>query len=195
MPEFFSRGELFHRRWAYEGAARGATRVVTASEHSRDRLVQAAGVDPDRIDVVPLGIDHERFRPGPVEGDAAVLEPLALPERFLVYPANLWPHKNHERLLEALGECADREISLVLTGQEYGRGARLMETAARVGVAGRVRHLGYVERAAVPALYRGGDGHGLPEPLRGLRLARDRGDGVRLPGGRVAERLARRGGR
>jgi glycosyltransferase involved in cell wall biosynthesis len=154
LPGFFSRAERFHRRWAYEGAARAATRVITASDYSRARLIEAAGVKADRVDVVPLGIDHARFRPGPRDADADLLRGLELPERFLVYPANLWPHKNHRRLVEALALARDRDIELVLTGQDYGRLRRLTAEARAAGVAERVRHLGYLDRDAVPALYR-----------------------------------------
>ncbi|MDX6648924.1 MAG: hypothetical protein QOJ97_875, partial [Solirubrobacteraceae bacterium] len=154
MPEFFSRAERAYRRIAYDRAARRATVVVTSSAHARDRVADLVGVDSDRIEVVPFGIDHGRFGPGPVAGDDDVLAGLDLPGRFVVYPANLWPHKNHERLVAALARTRDAELGLVLTGQAYGRLEALMETAGRHGVADRVRHLGFVPAAVQPALYR-----------------------------------------
>jgi glycosyltransferase involved in cell wall biosynthesis len=153
-PEFFSRAERLHRRWAYEGAARRATLVVTGSEYSKRRLTHSAGVDPDRIEVVPLGIDLTRFRPQAGDDDPRLLEALGLPPRFLVYPANLWPHKNHGRLVEALAATGDTKLELVLTGQDYGRLDGLMQRARSAGVSDRVRHLGYVPHATLPALYR-----------------------------------------
>jgi glycosyltransferase involved in cell wall biosynthesis len=154
MPEFFSRAERAYRHFAYDRAAREATLVVTSSAHSRERAIELAGVDPERIEVVALGIDHTRFSLEPAEGDDGLLAPLDLPERFVVYPANLWPHKNHERLLTALGRAEDRSLELILTGQPYGRLDALMARARDAGVAGRVRHLGFVEAGVVPALYR-----------------------------------------
>jgi len=148
MPEFFSRAEREYRRIAYDRAARNATLVVTSSEHSRERAAELARVDRDRIEVVPLGIDHSRFRP---DGEDAALD---LPDRYVFYPANLWRHKNHERLVEALGMVDDRSLALVLTGQPYGRLNALMEVARRAGVADRVHHLGFVDADAVPTLYR-----------------------------------------
>ena len=72
-----------------------------------------------------------------------------------LYPAALWPHKNHERLLRGARSAARRELSLVLTGATCGRGAALRGTAERAGVGDRVHHLGWVPAAVVPALYRG----------------------------------------
>jgi glycosyltransferase involved in cell wall biosynthesis len=153
MPEFFSRAERTYRRFAYDRAARQATLVITSSEHSRERAIELVGVDPGRVEVVPLGIDHERFRPDPAD-DHSALAGFDLPERFVVYPANLWPHKNHARLVAALARTSDRSLELVLTGQPYGRLDALMDEARRAGVSERVHHLGFVRSDALPALYR-----------------------------------------
>jgi glycosyltransferase involved in cell wall biosynthesis len=168
LPEFFSRGERAFRRWAYEGAARRATLVVTGSEYSKARLVESAGVEAERVEVVPLGIDRRRFDPAAADGDAELLRGLDLPSRFVIYPANLWPHKNHLRLVEALALAEDRDLALVLTGQDYGRLAALLDHAERLGVRERVRHLGYVARDAVPALYRNALGMVFPSLYEGF---------------------------
>ena len=153
LPRFFSRAERAYRRWAYDGAARGATLVVAMSEHTRSRLVELLGIAPERVEVVHHGIDARRFAPAG-DGDGRLLGQLELPDRFVVYPGNLWPHKNHERLVEALAASADRDLSLVLTGQTWRRLDGLLELARRRGVAERVRHLGYVEAETLAALYR-----------------------------------------
>jgi glycosyltransferase involved in cell wall biosynthesis len=168
LPAFFSRGERLFRRWAYEGAARRATVVVTGSEYSKRRLAESAGVDADRIEVVPLGIDHERFQPNPREGEDVLLQGLGLPERFVVYPANLWRHKNHLRLLDALALTSDRKLGLVLTGQPYDRLEEVTAHARRLGLGERVHHLGYVDRELVPALYRAAVGMVFPSLYEGF---------------------------
>jgi glycosyltransferase involved in cell wall biosynthesis len=142
LPQLFSRGERLFRRWAYDGAARSADLVITSSEYSRERLREYVGAE--NVEVVHLGIDLQRFTPEPGPDDERLLAELGVPERFVIYPANLWPHKNHDRLLEAFARVADDELELVLTGATYGR-----------TVSGeRVRHLGFVPHAAVPALFR-----------------------------------------
>ena len=115
--------------------------------------MESAGVDPARVEVVHLGIDHELFTPDG-SGDEARLEGLGLPERFVVYPANMWPHKNHERLVEAFARVEAGDARARAHRQPYGRRERVMERARTLGIAARVRHLGHVARAALPALYR-----------------------------------------
>ena len=88
----------------------------------------------------------------------------------MVYPANLWPHKNHGRLLEALALVRDRELAIVLTGQHVGRLAALEGAAARLGLSGRVRHLGFVDRGSLPHLYRRAVGMVFPSLFEGFGL-------------------------
>jgi glycosyltransferase involved in cell wall biosynthesis len=154
MPQLFSRFERRFRAWAYDGSARSADLVIALSGHAREGIVRHAGVSPDRIVVIPHGIDHERFRPDGDDEGADLVDRLDLPERFLVYPANLWPHKNHARLVEALSLMQDREIELVLSGSDYGRLGAVEEAVLRFGVSGRVSHVGFVPDPAVPEILR-----------------------------------------
>ncbi|MGZ6707639.1 MAG: glycosyltransferase family 4 protein [Solirubrobacteraceae bacterium] len=168
-PEWMSTPERLYRRLAYDAAAQHATRVVTATEHARREICRHLGIGVDRIDVIPHGIDHERFAPAPVASDAQALAGLPLPERFVFYPANLWPHKNHERLVDALARTTP-DVALVLCGQGYGRLDALRERARALGVADRLTHLGHVPGAALPALYRRAAGMIFPSLFEGFGI-------------------------
>ena len=154
LPHLFSRAERTFRRWAYDGSARRAQVVVTSSHFSKQRIVEMLGIDEARVEVVHLGIDHRRFHPDAESGDAEALGNIRLPARFALYPANLWPHKNHERLLEALALLRGDRLDVVLTGQDYGRLDALNGRARELGVERRVHHLGHVSPQALAALYR-----------------------------------------
>ncbi|MEZ4571259.1 MAG: glycosyltransferase [Thermomicrobiales bacterium] len=43
--------------------ARAATRIITPSEQTRDDLAREYGVASSKIDVIPHGVDRDRFRP------------------------------------------------------------------------------------------------------------------------------------
>ena len=152
LPESFPPAERLFRRWAYDGAGRRADLVVTISEHARAQIAAMEGIGPDRVESVPLGVDTGRFNQSPTEGDRALAA--RLPARFVVYPANLWPHKNHARLVEALAHVPDRDLHLVLSGQTYGRLDALLGHARRAGVADRITHAGYLQPEEMPALLR-----------------------------------------
>jgi glycosyltransferase involved in cell wall biosynthesis len=146
LPRLFSRAERAFRAVAYHRSARGAARVVVSSAFVRDRAVARLRLDPARIRVIPFGIDHSRFRPGDDER-----------EPFLLYPARVWPHKNHARLLDAFAELRRErpELRLVLTGGGNPPAAPGVEARGQVS-ADEVVSL-YRRAAAVvfPSLYEG----------------------------------------
>jgi len=154
LPEQWSAGGRAWRWLTYHRAARAATMVVTGSEYARKRIIELVGVRAERIVVIHYGVDHARFNPQPQPTDASLTARLGLPERFVYYPAGVWPHKNHRRLLEAFALLPDRQLGLVLTGASTGRLAGLLERARELGVAERVHFVGFVPDADLPALYR-----------------------------------------
>ena len=97
LPEYFPRWELVYRRALYGASARRSRIVIAISEHARETLVERLALDPERVRTIHLGVDLERFSPADVAR-----------EPFLLYPANAWPHKNHERLFEAVRAVASR---------------------------------------------------------------------------------------
>jgi glycosyltransferase involved in cell wall biosynthesis len=152
FPQFFSRAERAYRRLVYGWTVRKSRIVITISEHAREALIQRLGLDPQRVRAVYLGVDLDRFTP-----DDRTREP------FLLYPANRWPHKNHERLLDAFALVrADRPaLRLILTGAGHER----TQVPAGVTVRGHVPLHQLVElyRSAAalvyPSLY---EGFGIP---------------------------------
>src|SRR5438067_7030528 len=90
LPALFPRAERALRRALWHPSLRRAERVIVISEFVRERAVAALRLDPAKIRVVPLGLDHAALAPATGER-----------EPFLLYPARGWPHKNHARLFEA----------------------------------------------------------------------------------------------
>jgi glycosyltransferase involved in cell wall biosynthesis len=166
LPELFSRAERVYRALAYDRAARHADLVVTCSEHARGRIAEHLDISPERIHVVYLGIDHNRFS-SESDDDERTLAGVPVPDRYVIYPANLWPHKNHGRLLQAFRNV-DRPLELVLTGQTLGREAWLAALASELGIADRVHHLGHVDASLLPALYRRAEGMVFPSLYEGF---------------------------
>jgi glycosyltransferase involved in cell wall biosynthesis len=152
FPEFFSRAELAYRRRVYGWTVRKSRIVITISEHAREALVERLGLDPERVRAIHLAVDHERFTP-----DGRAREP------FLLYPANRWRHKNHERLFAAFAVVRRErpDLRLVLTGAGH-EGPSLPEGVESRGHVSLDELVGLYRSAAAlvyPSLY---EGFGIP---------------------------------
>lgn len=75
--------------------------------------------------------------------------------KFFIYPAKMWPHKNHLFLLRAFRQLVDLEplAKLVLTGDDSGaQGELVTHEIRRLGIEGSVFRLGFVDVATLGAL-------------------------------------------
>jgi glycosyltransferase involved in cell wall biosynthesis len=147
-------------------AARRGTLILADSEVGRDDLLEcyaSCGLTPDRVLVLPFTIPPS-LRPAAVDEETArVRRRYRLPERYVFYPAQFWPHKNHARLVEALGVLErrmGRRVDLVLAGSSASELhastlARVLTSAQRLGVQDQVHYLGYVDDDDMTGLYGG----------------------------------------
>jgi phosphatidylinositol alpha-1,6-mannosyltransferase len=132
--------------------------LVANSDWTRDRcltLLNELDVDasPERVRVVPLGADHEFFRPG--IDTREVRERYGLGEgRWLLSVARLTRHKGIDTALQALARLRTRyptlRYAVVGTGEEH---EALAAEARDLGVADIVRFLTDVPDSDLPALY------------------------------------------
>jgi glycosyltransferase involved in cell wall biosynthesis len=147
-PGFFSRAEREYRRVVYGWTARRSKLLVAISAHVKQTLVERLGFEPERVRVIHLGVDLDRFSPGD-----RVREP------FLLYPANRWRHKNHERLFEALALIRRErpDVRLVLTGAGHeGKPVPAgVESRGRVSDAELVELYRTASALVFPSLYEG----------------------------------------
>lgn len=141
FPQYFSRLRLGYLRRTVPRSVHRATVVTTPTHYVAARVVEAFGIDPGRVVVVPHGIavadpDEPHF----VEQAHIdrVRNMFDLGERpYVVYPAITHPHKNHTMLIEALARTHD-DLVLIAPG---GRGAaddEVIRAISRHGLTERV---------------------------------------------------------
>jgi len=138
--------------------ARRARLVLTISRVSREQIVQHLGAAPDRVALVPLGVD-DRFRDP--EGAQAVRARHGLERPYVLAVGTDLPRKNLallDRLAPALGE---QGLDVVLAGS-----TRPYMPAGSYSA----RSLGYVPEADLPGLYAGAAALAMPSLHEGLGL-------------------------
>ena len=172
-PEFFAAEDVAHREHTFMEACRRATALTAISNYSRDTAIAHGNLDPNRIRTIYLRM-AQRIVPD-AEHDKAILDRLGLvPQRYLVYPANFWKHKNHEMFLTAFGmACHDglaADIKLVCTGAPGARQEWLMSAARTMNLGDRVFFPGYLLNAELSALIANCTGVMFPSLYEGFGL-------------------------
>jgi glycosyltransferase involved in cell wall biosynthesis len=120
-------------------------RIVTLSPALRDDLASMGIAPPEKIDVVPLGIDLKAFRGAP-QRRAELRDELGIgPDQPLVGTVGrLVPIKNHRLFLEAARSMVDSgsPVRFAVVG-DGGLRDSLKEYACQLGIADRVHFLGW----------------------------------------------------
>ncbi len=156
-PEVSRDGEWQRRQQHYARFIPAATRVIVPNEVGRDQIVRLYAADPERVLCLPHSVPTFAAEAGarpPLPRDA--VDRLGVRAPYLLYPAQFWPHKNHLLLLEAIAELerdGGQPYELVLVGADKGSLEPVRAHAEALGIAERVKTLGFVQRHELVALY------------------------------------------
>ena len=134
-------------------AARRANRIIVDAASTVEDLRRFVGVDPSKVDVVPLGIRQSR-RPRPMP-EPELREWLGAAGRPLVLSVSAKrTHKNLLRLLGALKLVPPpARPLLILPGYHTAHEEQLRQRADELGIGGDVRFLGWVSGEELEGLY------------------------------------------
>ena len=149
-PEFFSRRELRERKIYFQISAERADYIQASSEFiKRDLLNHFKNLREDRIAVIHEGVDVETF--SKKREVSYLAQKYGIPDSFLFFPAQLWPHKNHITVLKALLRLKN-EIPIVMTGAAYSAAGQIFNFIKEHNMK-NVFHLGLVPFEDMPSLY------------------------------------------
>ena len=151
---------------------RQADRIIAVSENTRREALRSYDLDPERIDVIPEGVD-ERFRadvdPGAVE---EIRGRYALPPRFVLSIGTIEPRKNLATLLEAFVAVRGRhpDVGLVIAGGRGWMYESFFERLRQLGLERDAVLTGYVPDGDVPALLNAAEVFAFPSEFEGFGL-------------------------
>ncbi|WP_375382527.1 glycosyltransferase [uncultured Sphingomonas sp.] len=145
-------------------AGRAASGLLAVSAAMKADMV-ALGLPADAIRVHYTGVDLDRFAPG---DRPALKARLGVAGPLVVSLGALIPRKGHDVVIEAVARLPGTTLLVAGEGPERGRLAALAE---RLGVADRVRLIGPVPHAELPALLAAADVMALASSSEGLANA------------------------
>ena len=157
-PQFFEEHDLNERIANFESVCLHSSVVVCYSKHVCRSIVETGRIPPDRVRTISIRLSCRLDNGGPNE-TTKTLEGLKVKKgRYLLYPANFWPHKNHRMLLTAFGMFCSRnpgsDLVVVCTGAPDSRLDDLILARDRFCLKERMHFTGFVSEAELAALYR-----------------------------------------
>jgi glycosyltransferase involved in cell wall biosynthesis len=158
FPEVGRLQEWNARENIYGTPLRRAAMIYTGTHHGLLEIASFYQVPADRIKVLPFGTPEFALALSNKPQNPELLQKYKLSTEYIFYPAQFWPHKNHVLALEAckiIGETTGWTPEVVFVGADQGNLSYVQDYARKLGVADRVRFLGFVDQHELVQLYKG----------------------------------------
>ncbi|MEO8205536.1 MAG: glycosyltransferase family 1 protein [Chthoniobacterales bacterium] len=150
MPELTHNKDRRNREAKFQRIVRTSDFLITGTERGKQELVSYYGVEERCIHLIPHPTPEDALQ-NAANREASLVSPR---EPFALYPAQLWPHKNHMTLLRAWKNLpAQSNLRLLCPGNDYQMKGWLEERARAMGLEGRVEFPGFVTREQLLDLY------------------------------------------
>lgn len=171
FPEVSEGGELEEREYLYSNGIKQATIILAESEVGKEDIIRFYDKDKrlnqNKIKILPyLPSFIDIKNNGEVE--IKIREKFHLPSRFIFYPAAFWPHKNHLRIIKAIGVINEKfkcKVPIVFCGSYIGKYRKelydeVRETAKKLSI--ETYYLDYVKDNDLIGLYAGAEALVMP---------------------------------
>jgi len=166
FPQFFDKTTLNWREKYYQLSANSAQAIITISDFSRKDIIRCLDVNPSRVKSIHLDA------PSYFNSNLKLKSNLKLPLKYIFYPANTWPHKNHHRLLEAFSRVRLEfpNLKLLLSGYSYDSSKELNNLIDKYNLKKHVKFLGYIKDSDMPYVYQKAIGLFFPSLFEGFGI-------------------------
>lgn len=152
-------------------SVRRATHILADSEATRQDLLDLWQVPAAKVTVLYSGV-NAAFQPAGGETVTAVRQRYGLDDApYLLSVGTVQPRKNYQMLIQAFaGVAAQWPHTLAIAGGKGWLYDEMLAEIERQGLNGRVRFIGFVDDADLPALYTGADLFLFPSLYEGFGL-------------------------
>jgi len=175
FPSHFSRWWVTYMQMVMPPAITSATAIICGSEHSKRDIARTYSISPDKVHVVPYGVDHERFQPG-ITLDANWAGSLGIRAGYVLHVGSFSYRKNIPTLLRAIarlrsqGKWENRQLVLGGSQDVSMKGAHeVFETIQELEL-DNVVLAGHVPEQHIPGLYAGAAVLVIPSLYEGFGL-------------------------
>jgi glycosyltransferase involved in cell wall biosynthesis len=156
FPEVSADGIWAGRELQYRYFLSRASYVIVGTEAGRDEVELFYQIPKFRIYKLPHPTPTFAFDIANADM-LDVYKKYNIPQNYIFYPAQFWPHKNHINLLHAIKIIHDKyglELPLVLVGSDKGNAEYVKQVAYDLGLSKQLHLLGFVPQADLYDLYK-----------------------------------------
>mgnify|MGYP003705901495 CR=1 FL=1 len=156
FPEVRDSNEFQRRETLYSGTLGASMLTITESEKGARAVAKRYDIDQDRTLSMPLSPSPYMSSSHSLGLDEVMLINNLVPGYYF-YPAQLWAHKNHIRIIEAVGLLNQQGIikQVVFAGGSKGLDTYLKKHIASLNLEKQVKILGFVPNEQMRGLYEG----------------------------------------
>jgi glycosyltransferase involved in cell wall biosynthesis len=169
-PEFATAPNRLHYGALLPRSIKNAARVIAPTRAVADEI--ETRFPTARTSVVPLGLEPIFFAPPRTPDLERVRARYCLPEEYLLFVGNFEPKKNLPALLSALALLPNAPPLVIAGGNRAWRGHEAADVCdeSTPGSTPKIKTIGYVSRADLPALYAGCEAFIFPSLAEGFGL-------------------------
>lgn len=153
FAEVSAYGRYRRREAHYRDICKWSNGILVDSSVGKQQVVESYGVHPDKVHVLPF-VPPKYIYSNKYAGDFD--SRYSLPEKFIFYPAQFWPHKNHSNLIKAVANLKGSlpDLKLVFVGAKKNGYDAVVKMGSDLGLDDSVLFLGYVPDEDITEIYR-----------------------------------------
>jgi len=155
-PEYFTASQKLHRKINNLTAINESDHIIVSFDHIKNDLLKYFDVKESKISVCFPSFAGKWFLTNKITEELTLKKKYGLCNRFLLYPAATWKHKNHINLIKAMAKLIEDnlDLQLICTGNKTAYHQTIEEEIKKLNLDRNVKFLGIVPEEDLLGLYK-----------------------------------------
>ena len=159
FPNTMMLSNLYLLRRDMNRSVKRADAIVTVSENSKKEIIEHFNVSPQKVHIIPPGIEYGEFSKGmniTTEKVKEIRKKYKLPLKYFLYLGTVEPRKNIPTIFKAysaLPNHVKNEYKLVIAGGKGWKSKNIYSVPSALNIDDKVIFTGYVDENDKPYIY------------------------------------------
>jgi len=156
FPEYFSLIERLRRVIKNNMAILDSNHIIVSFNHIKNDIINHFNIEEEKVSICPPPFAEDWFLRKNESDWNKIQKKYDLKEKYILYPAATWIHKNHTKLLEAVKKIRDEglECDLVCTGNKTAHYKTILKKIKELMLTEATHFLGLVPEEDLICLYK-----------------------------------------